>query len=367
MKSFRRILSCCGLIYMASIPVLMAQPIGGYDIYVVDVASGTPTQVTSSPADEFNPSFSNNGKKVVYDYLLGAVHDLYVTDLTTGTHAPLVGGTNGCDASWSPDGSWIAFDRSPAGDNSIYYVPAGGGVPIFIRHEANDPHWAPDSDRLVFTAFDGIRTIRKDGSGETLVSNFGKEPVYARNSEYIAFTDGKDIFKIRVDVLGNPIGAPVNITGNPPSSFSNHPSWSNNSKTIVASTTDTMGGDLDIMTIPASGGSFTPLVDVNMEDDFDPCYSKNGKKVVFSGRTELPEEPEFRRPLPNRSFTLQNSPNPFARITNIQYQVNAQGSVSLGIYDLSGKKNNHIGGGTACERNLSGALEWKFSRWHTTS
>ena len=48
---------------------------GSYDIYLVDVKTGIVKQITMiTDADEYNPSFSNNGKQIAHDVLGGHLH-----------------------------------------------------------------------------------------------------------------------------------------------------------------------------------------------------------------------------------------------------------------------------------------------------
>ena len=53
------------------------------------------------------------------------------------------------DASFSPDGKWIAFTRA-AGEFTLYVVPAGGGDATAIT-AGEDPSWARNSRTIVFT------------------------------------------------------------------------------------------------------------------------------------------------------------------------------------------------------------------------
>ncbi len=315
---------------------ISAQPFQTYDVYIVNTSSGAISQITSIPgAGEFNPAFSPNGKKIVHDVTLPGAQSLSITDVNTGTSSPLTGGDGGCDAAWSPDGKWIAFDRSPDGDPSIYYVPAGGGTRTLVRAYGEDPHWSPNSQRIVFVD-DGIRTIKVDGTDETILTEFGHTPVWSPNGKYIAFGDGQNIWKIRVNNSGDAIGAPVNVTMNPYPFHSGQPSWSNNSKTIVTSTIGL--GYFDIQTIPASGGSHTVLADVNMNNDYDPSYSRNGRWVAFSA-SEYVEEDELISNFDKESTKILegNFPNPFTYSTNIRFQLEESTHIQIKIYNQVGQ------------------------------
>ena len=80
------------------------------------------------------------------------------------------GGVNDTSVRWSPDGRWLAFVRSPAGEvkprdeaerdhgagkGQVWVMPADGGEArqlTFMREGADFPAWSPDGTTIVFTA-----------------------------------------------------------------------------------------------------------------------------------------------------------------------------------------------------------------------
>ncbi len=202
---FKSLLLIIIFFILATNPVY-SQPSEFYDIYLVDVKTGDVRQVTSIPdAGEYNPSFSNDGKQIVHDVLTASSHDLYVTDIKTGCSTPLFGGEGGNDASWAPNGQYIAFDRAPSpdyADPNLYIVPADGGDRILVKEWAIDPEWSNNSKRLVYTyVWDGsVRTCDLNGDNETIVSpNYGGNPSWSPNGKYIAYTDEQNLFVVPVN------------------------------------------------------------------------------------------------------------------------------------------------------------------------
>ena len=325
------------------------QLLGSYNIYTVNVKTGNVERITFlDDADEYNPSFNNNGKLVAHDVVSSSDplgQSIYITDLKTHTSIPLVGAEGGNDASWSPDGKYIAFDR----DGNIYVVPSGGGTATLVRENAVDAEWSNNSKHLVFTDLSDytLRTIDVNSGSETNLGVQGVNASWSQNGKSIAYSDYSNIFTISVDEAGEPQGSPVQLTSSGAGEFSQQPSWSNNGKTIVFHSNQ-VTGDVDIWTIPSPGGTPTLLTGNSDYGDYDPCYSKNGKYVAYARFTEasfsLPKrnfdnnESSFNEnPLPNK-FTLdQNFPNPFNPTTQIRFGIPEAGNVTLKIYNSVGQ------------------------------
>jgi regulation of enolase protein 1 (concanavalin A-like superfamily) len=157
-----------------------------YDIYAYDPLTGETKPISNiRDADEYNPSWSPNGKKVAHDVVAGdGSQAIYITDVKTGLSAPLAGAENGNDAVWSPSGKWLAFDLGAWSETpNLYLIPASGGTPTFVRENAVSADWAPNGKRLVFQDLtDGaIRTTPVDGGqgGVTTIAASGMNPAWS--------------------------------------------------------------------------------------------------------------------------------------------------------------------------------------------
>lgn len=138
---------------------------------------------------------------------------IIVADITSNKVLRLTGTNRTGDAmdpDWSPDGSRIAFASHHAALwGQIYTVrPDGSGLaPItsFLPEEypniPNSPKWSPDGRQLAFYcecgSKSGIFTIGADGTHQKQLVQDGLYFSWSPDGQYIAFTKGLDLYKIR--------------------------------------------------------------------------------------------------------------------------------------------------------------------------
>lgn len=130
--------------------------ISGQAAWSISVADGTERQLTpdSIQVAEINPS--PDGSTLAYEVLRGGgVSDLMLMPVACGPSRTLVanGALNNIP-NWSPDGKFITFVSTRAGNPDIWIVAAAGGearqLTEFSSVEAN-PQWSPDGSFVYFT------------------------------------------------------------------------------------------------------------------------------------------------------------------------------------------------------------------------
>ncbi len=162
------------------------------------------------------------------------------------------------NASWSPDGKFIAYETDEKGQTDIVIQPADGGSPVRVfDSEANEVQatWSPDGSLLAFVS------SRNHGGHFAPVLGFG-------NLNLILDGKGGDIFVVK------PFGGePLKLV-----SDAFDPSWSPDGKEIVFRSA--RDAQWDLWRISAEGG--TPARITNDPDyDYQPAWSPDGRWIVY--------------------------------------------------------------------------------------
>jgi TolB protein len=108
------------------------------------------------------PSWSPDGKQVVYRVAQGTARHLYILDVATKRTRKLETGSDlDTFPTWSPRGDWIAFTSKRDGDYEIYRIrPDGTGLKRLTYAPGNDAHaaFSPDGKWIAFsTARQGFK------------------------------------------------------------------------------------------------------------------------------------------------------------------------------------------------------------------
>jgi len=222
------------------------------EIYVMNADGGNPQNLTNNPADDGFPSWSPDGKQIVFQSDRDDRHyDIYVMDADGKNQQRLTENPNNEDKypSWSPDGKQIVFSsaRDEHFGYEIYVVDAGGGnlqrLTENLKHEW-DPVWSPDGKRIAFAS---------DRKGDWV--NF---------EIYVMDADG---------------GNQQRLTENRSDDWS--PSWSPDGERIVFMSE--MDGNPEIYVMDADGGNQQNLTN-NRHDDCCPSWLNSPFSVSPAGR-----------------------------------------------------------------------------------
>ena len=225
---------------------------GNAEIYVMDDGDGNPQNLTNNPSDDRNPSWSPDGKRIAFvsnrDGHVHPIHgwstsEIYVMDDDGGSPQNLTNNpSDDRDPSWSPDGKRIVFSSSRDGHFEIYVMDEDGrNLQRLTENRNNDRHpsWSPDGKRIVFSSSrdghfenkfgitDEIYVMDDDGGNlQRLTENRNNDwtPSWSPGGEQIAFMSERD-GNAEIYVMDDDGGNLQRLTNNPHSDAS--PAWLN--------------------------------------------------------------------------------------------------------------------------------------------
>jgi hypothetical protein len=169
-------------------------PGGSFEVAIMNLDGSGFRQLTSDGTFKFLPHFAPDGTRIAYTrFAVGqygspnAVMDIAVYDLATGIETVITHDGHGANATWSPDGSRIAY-LDTLQPTTIWTVASDGSSPMRVASASGveddlfwgDLAWSRE-DWLLFTVAQNVngcfkvRTdkIRPDGAHRTRVSDGG--------------------------------------------------------------------------------------------------------------------------------------------------------------------------------------------------
>jgi Tol biopolymer transport system component len=239
-----------------------------FEVWSMDSTGSGQRNLTNSPEYEVNPSYSPDGRKIVFVRATGAEPtDIWEMNTdgsgqTRLTNTPSIGEFSPV---FSPDGKKIVYDtddEEPVVE--IHLMNADGSKQVQLTNtpaaEETDPDFSPDGQRIVFKRCEAmncdIYSIAPNGSGLTNVSN---TPASISEGEPTFSPDGRRIAFIRGEPGGSEV-AVMNADGSSPTLLTSTPVGSPRSPAFSPDgrlVAYNLSSALDIFTINADG-SGTP-------------------------------------------------------------------------------------------------------------
>jgi imidazolonepropionase-like amidohydrolase/Tol biopolymer transport system component len=192
-------------------------------IYKKKLPNGKPERITNSALHEFEPSFSPDGKTLVYvtwnDSLTGSLCKVGID----GKESPLtISRLKGMyrTPSYSPDGQWIVYTKEGSNGQmgnsytvkpGIYYMPAGGGKETFVTDKGDCPRYNADGTRIYYQAGGGLdkefNSCLPDGRDERKIfkSKYGKQFTVSPDGKWVAFENLFEVYIAAFPQTGKPI------------------------------------------------------------------------------------------------------------------------------------------------------------------
>jgi Tol biopolymer transport system component len=159
-------------------------------IYLADLASLALVQITNMPEGACQPSWSPDGKKLVFTSPCKGMDEiyygagLYIMNADGSGLTPIGTVPGGdFDPSWSPDGKSIAFTSLRSGQMEIFIISADdlssiNQVTKGVKGvESRQPAWSPDGTRIVYVVkrfgVYQIWLMNADGAGQKQIVRSG--------------------------------------------------------------------------------------------------------------------------------------------------------------------------------------------------
>ncbi len=226
-------------------------------VYISDFDGSKPIQITKGNYPHLSPSFSADGKFVVYTSYEDGNPDLFMYDIAAHTSRKISGykGINS-GGNFSPSGKVIAFTGSVNGDADIYTaLPGGGARKMFISGSGLDvdPSFSPDGKKIAFVS-----------------GRFGNPHIFVASLDWSSPTEPRVTGDKRLTYAGW-----YNAT----------PGWAPDGDRIAFAGYDKEIDRFDLFMMNADGSKLERLT-LRTGDNERPWFSPNGQNIVFmSNRT----------------------------------------------------------------------------------
>jgi Tol biopolymer transport system component len=191
------------------------------DLWVFDLLRGTATRLTDDPADDMNPTWSPDGKRIAFWSSRRGVREIYQKAADGSGHDALVLESKDWSThveDWSPDGRFLLYNYWRAGKPDLYIVPlspAGRLQPIPFVATSYSEHrgqFSPDGRWVTYGSTEsGQEEVYVRGVSPGGTSTLGKWQVStAGGLEPRWRHDGRELFYVSSSTL---MAVPVKTDG----------------------------------------------------------------------------------------------------------------------------------------------------------
>jgi len=211
---------------------------GNPEIYIMNADGTGQIRVTNHPDQDLEPKFSPDGSSLVFwsdrDAVSLGQFEIYLLDLASGTVTRLTdislteNTTQNREPVFSPDGTKIAFTSFRDGNYDIYLMDAdGNNVQQLTTDSATDqlPSFSPDGNTIAFVSARDLNleiyTMGIDGSHQTRITTTTDQdegrPHFNADGSQIVYASLIDMVNSEIFIMNAGGTSPVNMT--------NHSAW----------------------------------------------------------------------------------------------------------------------------------------------
>jgi dipeptidyl aminopeptidase/acylaminoacyl peptidase len=229
------------------------------DIFTINADGSEVSQLTTDGRSNDNPEWSPDGTKIAFDSWVDAnTSNIYVMNAngTGRQHLTTTSPSQGGDfqATWAPDGGWLAFVSTRDGNSELYRMNANGSAQTRLTVE-------PAADKQPSISPEGRIAFASDRA----------------NADYEAF----DLYVLDPEIGREPTR--LTFDGDPDENFFRHdslnPVWSPDGTRIAFDST--RSGNREVWVINADGSGLTNVSD-DPAQDYEPAWSPDGSQITFT-------------------------------------------------------------------------------------
>ncbi|WP_431159366.1 S41 family peptidase [Winogradskyella poriferorum] len=132
----------------------------GSDVWIADKSGGLAKRITSTPAIEYQPYFSPDGKWIAFSSNRSGRPNAYIVSIEGGTPKQLTWHPSGSTVrGWTPDGKSLLIasgrDTAPRAYQRLYTLSIDGGLPELISSQwGYDGDFSPDGKQMIIDKMD---------------------------------------------------------------------------------------------------------------------------------------------------------------------------------------------------------------------
>ncbi|HSK74524.1 MAG TPA: protein kinase [Pyrinomonadaceae bacterium] len=281
-----------------------------WNLWAKNLADNAPKKLVSTAAEIKNTVWHPDNKRILYSSPVDGVFQIFVTDIGSASPKQLTFGESDCLVlDVSSDGTRILYGSAKE-ESDIWGVNLKDSKEFIVASDLNSELWAapaPDGKTIAYQSIKNLsqgnklfngkiltKTLNSDESPTELVSN-GFLPVFSPDGQQIAFMriigDKHQISTIKAagggqrDLTAGEV-VPINYTLLPYNRIqTNYISWSSDSAKIAY--ISKRSGQFNIWLTNADGSNDVQLTSNNDSNLYlyCPLWSSNGKQIAFTSKT----------------------------------------------------------------------------------
>jgi eukaryotic-like serine/threonine-protein kinase len=173
------------------------------DIWLFNLLRGDASQITTDPADDMNPTWSPDGRRIAFTSDRRGQRETYMKDpFGTASEELISTETNGGENvdDWSPDGRWIAYETFPGKQHiSLLYLETGKTQPYTFAGE-HRARFSPDGKWVAYQSNDSgevsIQPLPATGAKWQISVGGGFQPQWRGDGKELFYASGARPTKI---------------------------------------------------------------------------------------------------------------------------------------------------------------------------